>query len=212
MDKKEKKRIINRYNERFSQFGDDIRSLASGSEEHRRIRFEMLCGVGSLNNQSILDLGCGFGDLYGYLRARGYLDVKYTGYDINPTLIEVAKKRYPQVPFSVKDIESEPFPSFDYILSTSSFNLRLLHDDNYHFIENILKICFRHAKHGVAIDFLSSYVDYESKEGFHYSPEKIFSIAKKITKRVCLRHDYPLFEFCVYLYPDFRGWGEGDSQ
>jgi len=23
---------------------------------------------------------------------------------------------------------------------------------------------------------------------------------------VQLRHDYPLFEFCVYLLPDFTGW------
>jgi SAM-dependent methyltransferase len=212
MDNTDKKRIINRYNARLSQYGDDIRSLASGSEERRSVRFEVLCDVGSLNDCSVLDLGCGFGDLYGYIKRRGYSEIKYTGYDINPKLIQVAKEKYPQAAFSVKDIETEPFPSFDYILSTSTFNLPLHHDDNYRFIENMLNICFRHARHGVAIDFLSSYVDYESEEGFHYIPERIFAIAKKITKRVCLRHDYPLFEFCVYLYPDFQGWGEGNHQ
>jgi hypothetical protein len=104
------------------------------------------------------------------------------------------------------DIETDTFPEFDYIVSTSAFNWPLTTQDNYSFTENILSICYNHSKKGVAIDFLTSYVDFKNPVLFHYSPERIFSIAKKITKRVCLRHDYPLFDFCIYLYPDFKGW------
>lgn len=50
------------------------------------------------------------------------------------------------------------------------------------------------------MDFISNYVDYEDKEIFYTSPEKIFQAAKDLTRRVTLRHDYMPFEFCLYLY------------
>ena len=207
MDPSDKKRINEFYNNGFKKYGYDIKALYSGTEERRRIRFQILCEVGLQSGCSVLDLGCGFGDFYGYLREQG-IAAHYTGYDINPNLIEVAKGVYPDAEFYVKDIQIDTFPEFDYIVSTSAFNSPLTGQDNYSFAENILNICYNHAQRGVAIDFLSSYVDFENPILFHYSPERMFSIAKKITKRVCLRHDYPLFDFCMYLYPDFRGWGD----
>jgi hypothetical protein len=80
-------------------------------------------------------------------------------------------------------------------------------EDNYQFIEKMIETLYTHANKAVAIDFMTSYVDYYgSEQVFHYSPEKIFSIAKKFTKRVTLRHDYELFEFTIYMYKDFEGW------
>jgi ubiquinone/menaquinone biosynthesis C-methylase UbiE len=205
MDAADKDRIIQRYNARLAQYGYDIRTLASGTEERRRIRYRVLYEVGVTSGSSIMDLGCGFGDFYAYLREQG-IEVQYTGYDINPALIEVAKKKYPQAAFSVKDILEENFPDFDFIVSSSAFNLTLRVHDNYSFIEHILKTCYSHARKGVAVDFMTSYVDFNSSEAFYYSPERVFAISKGITKCVCLRHDYPLYEFCIYLYPDFQGW------
>ena len=67
MDTRDKEIIIERYSKRFRKHGDDIQSLASGNEQRRAIRFQVLSGVGDLNNSSVLDLGCGLGDFYGYL-------------------------------------------------------------------------------------------------------------------------------------------------
>jgi SAM-dependent methyltransferase len=205
MDPADKERVNQYYNDGLKKFGYDINALASGTEERRRIRFQVLCEIGVTPGCSVLDLGCGFGDFYGYLRERG-IAVRYVGYDINPNLIEAAKQLYPDAEFHVKDIQTDSFDMFDYIVSTSAFNHPLTGQDQYQFAQDILTICYNHAEKGVAIDFQSSYVDFKSPILFHYSPEQMFSIVKKITKRVCLRHDYPLFDFCVYLYPDFAGW------
>ncbi len=133
---------------------------------------------------------------------------RYTGLDINPRLIEVASSRFPGVDLRVADIEQDDVGTYDYSLSTSCFNLRMEHEDNYVFAEKILSAAYAKARKGVAIDFLTSYVDFKGNpdEAFYYEPERVFSIAKRITRRVALRHDYPLFEFFVYLYPDFQGW------
>ena len=59
---------------------------------------------------------------------------------------------------------------------------------------------FKISNKGIAMDFMSTYVDFKRKGSFHASPEKIFKIAKTISKRVVIRHDYLPFEFCVYIY------------
>ena len=125
MNDADKRKIIDRYNQRFAEFGADIRTLASGTEERRQLRFGVLAEIGLTPGCSVLDLGCGFGDFYGHLSRRG-LDCEYTGYDINPTLIEAARCKFPDGRFEVKDIQAEPFPAFDFVVSSSAFNLRTL--------------------------------------------------------------------------------------
>lgn len=205
MKSSDKREIIQRYNDRLKKFGATIDAIASGTEERHNLRFKISTEVGLQSGNTVLDLGCGLGDYYQYLLDNKF-DIDYTGYDINPQLIQIARKRFPLAKFETKDITTEDFPDFDYIVSSSCFNLPLREQDNYEFIGEILATCYRHANIGVSIDFNSCYVDFLSKEGFHYQPEKIFSMAKKVTKRVALRHDYPLFEFNIYLYKDFKGW------
>jgi SAM-dependent methyltransferase len=208
MKEEDKSWIIDRYDARYKKFGNSIKTLASGMDERRQMRFDMMTGVGIEDRDSVLDLGCGFGDYLDYLNSHN-IKANYTGYDINPTLIAEAKKRFSDEQFEVKDVVHDEWPEFDYIISSSCFNLPLKSQDNYEFIAQLLQSAYDHSRKGVAIDLLSSYVDFKSEEGFHYEPEKIFSIAKNITKKVCLRHDYPLFEFTIYLYKDFDGWGTG---
>lgn len=203
------KRIIDRYNKRIEKYGDSIESLASGKESRRQLRFKILSELADLKDKNILDLGCGFGDLYDFLDLKyGENNFEYTGIDINPKIIEIAKKRYPKLNFFVSDILNDDFDqTFDFILSTSSFNNKLNEESNYTFIEKIFRKCYQLSREGFAIDFMTDYVDYKvSDEIFYYNPEKIFSIAKNFSKRVTLRHDYKLFDFCIYVYKDFDGW------
>ena len=64
-----------------------------------------------------------------------------------------------------------------------------------------------HPSKKLAIDFVTNYVDFKEDYLIYHSPEAMFRLAKSLTKRVVLRHDYPLYEFCLYLYPDFHAWG-----
>jgi hypothetical protein len=86
----------------------------------------------------------------------------------------------------------------DYFLLSGALSFRV--KDNLLLAENVIKKMFLLARRGVACNFLSRYVDYETEINFHYSPEEIFSISKKLSKYITIRHDYPLWEFTVYLY------------
>jgi SAM-dependent methyltransferase len=206
MNSADRQLIIERYRQRLGQFGKDVRALASGTVERQRVRFEVLAGVGSLEGASILDLGCGFADFYDYLRQRG-VSVDYTGYDISPDLIDLAKGRFPEARFEIRDIQESGFAgAYDYIVCSQTFNNLLRNENNLSLVKDVLARCYAACRKGMAFDMLTTYVDYREDHLFYYEPETIFRFCKSLTKRVTLRHDYPLFEFTVFLYPDFPGW------
>jgi 2-polyprenyl-3-methyl-5-hydroxy-6-metoxy-1,4-benzoquinol methylase len=91
MNSHDKKVIISRYKDRLEKFGPSIDSLASGTIDRRTIRFNLLANVDDLSGATILDLGSGLGDFYGFLLEKD-IKVNYTGYDLSPDLVELAKK------------------------------------------------------------------------------------------------------------------------
>jgi SAM-dependent methyltransferase len=206
MNEADKAEITARYRERLQQHGAGSAALATGTPERQETRFGVLAGIGELDGVRVLDLGCGFGDFYQFLLGRG-IRPKYTGYDITPEFITHAKARFPEAHFEVRDVQVDGIPEkFDYVVSSQTFNNRLAHEDNMKLMQDVLRLSYEAAEKGVAIDMITSYVDFREDRLFYYSPEEIFCFAKTLTKRVLLRHDYPLFEFTVYLYKDFAGW------
>jgi len=199
MDYADKKAIMELYNQRFKKYGHDPKSLGWFKGRHP-IRFKILSEIDSLGDCSVLDAGCGFGDMYGFLIDEG-LKITYTGYDINPNFIQIAKKKYPNASFEVKDILGvEECEKFDYVLASGVFEFKLSDDESL--VQDMLKKMFELCKKGVAADFLSSYVDWKNEDANYLEPERIFSFSKTLSKRVVLRHDYMPFEFCVYIYKE----------
>lgn len=195
MKKKTSDIIIEHHNELFRKFGESPVALGE-AKDRTNLRFKVLSEIGNLNNSNILDVGCGFGYFLSFLKKKKR-NVKYVGVDINSDFIEIAKRRNPNYIFKVADIEKTKIKSqFDWVFAIGIASKA----DSYNYIENLLKEMFRISKKGVVMNFITSYVDYKVKGTFYTSPERVFKIAKKLTKRVLLRHDYLPFEFCLYLY------------
>src|SRR5690242_20611090 len=92
MDKRDIEIYNNRYNERLSRLGYSPESLGwGGGKERQFLRFKILCEIGIEKDDSILDVGCGFADLYEYLTITGWSG-RYTGVDINGKLLELARE------------------------------------------------------------------------------------------------------------------------
>jgi len=191
------KKILQYYDELFEQYGYSPQSVGWGNREGRQgLRFDVLCQIGDLKNSSVLDLGCGFGDLYGYLKHKK-IPINYLGVDINPNLINIGKKIYPYAKFQVRDIEIKKFKQkFDWIIASGITSNSSTFSD----IKKLLSEMFHICKKGVAINFVSDLVDYKKKSLCYFSPEKILLISKGLSNRFYLRHDYMPFEFTLYLY------------
>ena len=64
-----RKAIVDFYEARLDEFGYDVRSVGWGNKGSQDLRFKILSDIGDLTNNSVCDLGCGFGDLYLYLKS-----------------------------------------------------------------------------------------------------------------------------------------------
>lgn len=198
MNFQNKKNTITRYEKKLDEYGIDPRAMGWRDKQQQYMRFAILSQIGNLNNHSVLDIGCGFGDFFDFLTQKK-IKIEYTGYDISSKLIRIAKRKYPRGTFKVKDISVEnPHKKFDYVISSGIFNYKL--SDNKDFLKQMLRKSFEFCNMGVAFNMISSYVDYQDKHLYYFSPEEIFTFAKSLTKRTLLRHDYMPYEFTIYLY------------
>lgn len=197
MDARNKKRQKTYYNSQFAQYGYDPRSLGwrRGSQE---LRFENLAMIGELNGCSILDVGCGFGDLYGYLTGRG-IEIKYTGIDINRNFIKTAREVYPDTHFIEADFEDDHIQGkFDWAFASGIFNLKM--NDNQSFVEHILEKMFRISRKGIAADFLNADTAVRSSMLYYQDYDTLIQFCKKLSDHVVIRADYMPSDYCVYVY------------
>ena len=183
------------------KFGDSFKALAYGSKETQNRKFQILTEVGDLRNKSVLDVGCGFGDLYDFLNEKG-IEVEYFGVDISPKMIDIARKKRPQLKFETYDIlETSDKEKYDYVLSTG-FNC--FKTGNNEILEKLMiKRMFELCKVGVAVGLQSRYYpNYDPKgPGYCSPPEELFEYCMKdVTRWVSLRHDYMPHDFTLYLY------------
>jgi SAM-dependent methyltransferase len=191
-------RIIRRFYEgQYKTYGYDPRSLGwiAGSQQ---TRFRELAAIGDLEGCSILDVGCGFGDLYGYLLDRG-INVNYTGVDLSPDFLDIARMVYPDAEFFMADFENGTIRGkFDWAFESGAFSLKL--SDNKMLIRNSLKKMFKMVKKGMAADFLSSKAAIKDGSLYYQDPDELREFCCTLSERVVIKNDYRPAEFCVYIY------------
>jgi SAM-dependent methyltransferase len=195
--------ITKLYSERYNDYGYDPRTLGwfKGKQE---LRFSILTSQTNLEGKSILDIGCGFGDLNYYLKNK-LKSYRYHGIDIVEELLVEAKKKHPDewMKFSCDDFLKTESKQHDFILGSGIFNFRLSHEDNYEYIQKVMSKAFDECTIGVAFDFLSDRVDFQKYEHtFHSNPPKILELGYSLTRNVILRNDYAPFEFTLFLFKD----------
>ncbi len=192
-----KRYLLESYDAAFKRFGDDPRSVKWNSRESQEKRFHTLAEIGDLSGATILDVGCGKADFYGYLYERG-IHTQYTGIDINPAFIEFARKKYPDAKFEVLDIgERLPDNMFDFIFLCGIFSE--LYPKS--FIRETISKTFQIAKISLGFNLISTYSIYRVR-GFRYeSPEDTFRFCmKNLSEYITLRHDYMNENFTIFVY------------
>ena len=182
----------------LAQHGDSKRALAYGSQRSQEGRFHALVQIGNLNSATVLDVGCGFADLYDYILAR-FPVRHYTGCEISPKIAEVANRRHPGLDVRVCDILTwETEERFDYVLGTG-FNC-VLTGNNEAMIYAMVRRMYALCRRGVSVGMVSDYQHAKHESTYYASPEALFSFCMNLCGRVALRHDYLPHDFTLYLY------------
>ena len=202
MNSKDQKLFIKRYDKSFEKFGISSKALGwSGGKERQYKRFKAAIDFTLFENRpikTILDIGCGLGHFGLWLREKKY-SIDYKGIDINPNFIKIGKDHY-DLNISNDDILSIPNNSYDLVVANGIFNFKLKYEDHEKYIKTMMEKFMDIARVGIAVDFMSMYVDYIQPNSFHCSESLIIDTLKTRTKKYILRNDYLDFEFIVYVY------------
>jgi SAM-dependent methyltransferase len=201
--KEDYSRNVDLYTNLYKEHGISPASLNWGSRDSQCRRFEVLSSIGDLEGASILDIGCGLGDFYAWLKDKK-LSVDYTGMDITPCMIDAAKDRFPEVDFQVKDIFSiDGEKIYDYVFASGIFYL--VRKDPEIFMRRVVKKMFLLSKVAVGFNSLSAWAGSRDDGEFYADPSRTLTTFGEITPYVCLRHDYHPGDFSMFLYRNKLG-------
>lgn len=199
----DRQNTVTRYTERYQAHGYSPLTLG-WNKGRQTIRFDVLSSHYDFSGKSVLDIGCGFGDLLHTLGEKFDPVAAYTGVDLVEPLVEEARQRWPAHSFLTGDFLDLEFKddSFDYAVASGVFNHRLDGIANEAFIEAAMQRAFALCRDGFAFDFLSDKVDYRHEHTYHASPERVLGMAYSLTRNVVLRNDYMPFEFSLFVFKD----------
>ena len=192
------------YKNLFNKFGYSPESLG-WHKGNQFLRFYQLTNHWELDNSSILDVGCGFGDFNKYLEINKITKYNYLGIDLLNDFITEANKQYSNENINfIKGnfIKTNIDTNIDYSIASGTFNYKIKEIDCYDYVYDNMKKMFEISNKAIAIDFLSSRVDYFHKHNFNYSPSKILEMAYDLSRRVILNNSFLPFEFAIVIFKD----------
>jgi SAM-dependent methyltransferase len=197
------------YESLLEQHGAVPPGVGWNSDAAQSERFSQLCAILPRDDTplSILDFGCGFGSLAGYLASRRQ-NFTYIGYDASANMIACAIERVrdPRVRF---ESDWQRVPACDYVIASGIFNVRGDWSDErwWAYIEETLRVIHERATSGWSANFLTSYSDRERMrpELYYADPLVVFDWCKRnLSRFVALHHDYPLFDFTILVRKDVQ--------
>ncbi|WP_319416264.1 class I SAM-dependent methyltransferase [Marispirochaeta aestuarii] len=164
-------------------------------QESQFCRFDVLVRKIDLSGKSLLDLGCGVGDLCSYLQQKG-IEASYTGVDILEKMILEARRRCPPGRFIKADLLREnPFGNerFQVAFCSGIFNLET--GDNERLLDAYLTRLQDLTTEAVVINLLSI-ASRDQQDKYHYfDPDSVIKRAGGL---------FPLAEIeAGYLSNDF---------
>eukprot|EP01037_Dinobryon_pediforme_P013979 gene13979-14096_t len=181
-----------------ADYGADS-SLAMGwlTPADQIIRFNIMAGIADFNGKTVLDAGCGYGDLLPYL-AGNYMLRQYIGVEQIPELLARAMRSFGHLPYTTficADFLTDDLPAADFVLASGSLNYA---GSSPGFIYQAISALFNKCTTGLAFNLLRSVPENDLLVA--YEPKAIFSYCKSQTEKVELIADYADEDFTVFMF------------
>lgn len=187
------------YHHALARYGDNAEGLHWQSEASQQARFSVLRDLlpTDLSRLSLVDVGCGLGDLFAFLCERDDRPGRYLGLDVVDAMVVRARARTGCTILN-RDALSDPLPEADWYVASGTMAL-LTPDETSLFIQR----CLSHARAGMVFNALKGR---DQSMTFNYlMPEVIESWAAALEVGVSIIDGYLPGDFSVALvHPDQR--------
>lgn len=172
------------------------------SPESQQRRFEVLLyGIDWSGSPTLLDYGCGYGALAGYLDARG-LDCRYLGYDLAPSMIETARALIPSRPDRRFTTSPTELTRAHYVIASGVLNVKLdaSVEQFTRYVERTLIAMFKLTGKRLSFNMLPppSSPELSRPDLYYADPQTITGFCeRRLGGQVKLIRDYGLWEFTI---------------
>jgi SAM-dependent methyltransferase len=176
------------------------RRVGWNSEKSQRLRFQALVSVAPLGGSKVLDIGCGLGALWAYLREKR-IPADYRGVDLFPRVVEEAAQLHPEAKFEVRQVTARPFPAgaFDFSLLSGVFNVKVR--DNWEYMRAVLTAALRQSRRAVAFNVLKSGAGLREADRFSARPGDLAAFGRSLgVRKVRLLENYHPLDLTLFLY------------
>lgn len=138
------------YLDSLTSHGETAKGVQWQSTHSQEQRFSVLRRLlpEDLSALTLVDAGCGFGDLYRYLERHNAAPGRYIGLDVMAPMVEAARRRT-GCEIRVCDVLNDRLPAADYYLCSGAMN-NLTREETWRFIRH----CFAASTHGFIFNLL----------------------------------------------------------
>jgi len=182
------------YQNAHKKHGVSARGLNWISKKSQRVRFDIITYLlkDELSTCSIIDAGCGFGDLYLFWEEMGISVKNYVGLDCMQNFIDICQDRLPKVTFTCRDILKDDLPYADWYVASGTLNI-LSSFQTWLFLEKMLVS----SKIGIVFNILEGS---KKSENFNYqTKEDIIAFAKSKDFTCRVKNDYLKHDMTVEI-------------
>ena len=194
---KHRRAIHSHYEPRISPYRAGYDILDWASPESQQARFHVLVENVPPAGKSLLDVGCGLGDLWGFLKDRK-IAVDYTGVDLVTKMVEAARQRHPDGRFVCADIFQEDTfgpGQFDVVFCSGAFNLNL--GNNREFLPVAIRRLVELSREHVVFNLLHHRARSSDPRYFYFVPKDVRRFLAPIDCEMRFIDDYLPNDFTV---------------
>ena len=173
------------YTSAIEMHGTSAEGVNWASKENQLLRFDALLELlpKDLSSSTIVDAGCGFGDLYTYMNKKKKTPKKYTGID---SLIDMYSIASEQTGCEIIQAEicKDEIPNADYYICSGALNV-LTKFETHQFIQN----CYNSSTRGFIFNALHG--DKKSETYNYLTKDEIVLIAQELNiKKIIFKETY----------------------
>lgn len=187
------------YRGALARHGYNAEGVHWASERTQRVRFEVLRRFlpRDLSEVTLVDVGCGLGDLYRYLVKHGDRPGRYIGIDVVAPMVEAAAERT-GCEILQRDALRDTLPGADFYLCSGAMNT-LTREESELFIRR----CFGAATRGFVFNLLKG----QPREGAfnHFMPDDLRALAAELDIEPRFAEDYLPGDFTIAFLRDAAG-------
>ncbi len=195
--------VKKKYQDAFNRHGNSLDAVFIPKGRQLE-RFISLLTYVKTESFSILDYGCGLGQMSNYIK-QNFPKANYLGVDIVEDFISENNAKYDFGRFEIIKDCYDIKNNYDVITAAGVFNLPYVQDKKKHqqIVYDNLSHLFSKTNDVLSVNFMTDEVDFIQDGAFHQNVMDLYNFTKKnLTKRVVVDESYMPYEFTFHFFKD----------